>query len=97
MYQHFELVHTAQALPEGREAGLELYIVAVRGSGLQTIVRSFDKSNKGLPTSVSIDSEDEITGGSLVRFLFKGSLVLCSPESCCAWSSPGCLGGNQIY
>ena len=54
-----------------------------------TILRSFDKSNKGLPTSVSIDSEDEITGGSLVRFLFKGSLVICSPGGCCAWSSPG--------
>ena len=62
--------------------------VAVRGSGLQAILRSFDKSNKGLPTPVSINSKAEITGGSFVRFLFKGSLVICSPGSCCAWSSP---------
>ena len=61
--------------------------MAVRGSGLQTILRSFDKSNKGLFTPVSIGSEDEITGVVYVVF-FKGSLVLCSPGGCCAWSSP---------
>ena len=50
------------ALPGGREAGLELYIVAVWGRRPITIVRSFDKSNKGLFTAVSIDSKAEITG-----------------------------------
>ena len=71
--------------------------VAVRGSGLQTILRSFDKSNKDLFTPVSINSKDAITGLSFMWFFFKDSLVICSPGSCCAWSSPGCLGGNQIY
>lgn len=37
---------------------------------------------------MSIGSEDEITGLSFMWFLFKGSLVICSPGSCCAWSSP---------
>ena len=37
---------------------------------------------------MSIDSKDEITGVSFMWFLFKGSLVLCSPGGCCAWSSP---------
>ena len=45
--------------------------MAVRGSGLQTILRSFDKSNKGLPTPVSIGSEDEITGVSFMWFSLK--------------------------
>ena len=45
--------------------------MAVRGSGLQTILRSFDKSNKGLFTPVSIGSEDEITGGLFMWFSLK--------------------------
>src|SRR5699024_10921806 len=57
-----ELVHAAQALPEGLEAGLELYIVAVRGKRPTTILRSFDKSNKGLPTPVSIDTRTKLLG-----------------------------------
>src|SRR5699024_6651663 len=62
--------------------------VAVWGKRPITILRSFDKSNKPLFTPVSIGSKGEITGLSFMWFLFKDSLVPCSPGSCCAWSSP---------
>ena len=45
--------------------------MAVRGSDLDSILRSFDKSNKGLFTPVSIGSEDEITGVSFMWFSLK--------------------------
>ena len=45
--------------------------MAVRGSGLQTILRSFDKSNKDLFTPVSINSKDEITGVCLCGISLK--------------------------
>ena len=46
--------------------------VTVRGgSGLQTILQSFDKSNKGLPTPVSIDSKDKLLGSRLCGFSLK--------------------------
>ena len=45
--------------------------MAVRGKRPITILRSFDKSNKGLFTPVSIGSEDEITGVCLCGFSLK--------------------------
>lgn len=45
--------------------------MAVRGKRPITIVRSFDKSHKGLFTPVSIGSEEESTGVYLCGFSLK--------------------------
>ena len=71
--------------------------VAVRGSGLQTILRSFDKSNKDLFTPVSIGSEDAITGVSFMWFSLKALWFSVVLEAVVLGVVQICFGGNQIY
>ncbi|APT96185.1 hypothetical protein CSTAT_13285 (plasmid) [Corynebacterium stationis] len=71
--------------------------MAVGGSGLQAILRSFDKSNKGLFTPVSIGSEDEITGVSLMWFSLKALWLSVVLEAVVLGVVQICFGGNQIY
>ena len=70
--------------------------MTVRGSGLQTILRSFDKSNKGLFTPVSIGSEDEITGVSFMWFSLKALWFSVVLEAVVLGVVQGLFGGKEI-
>ena len=66
------------------------------GSGLQTILRSFDKSHKGLPTPVSINSKAEITGVRLFGFSLKTLWLSVILEAVVLGVVQGLFGGKEI-
>ena len=70
--------------------------MAVRGSDLGSILRSFDKSNKGLFTPVSIGSEDEITGVSFMWFSLKVLSFSVVLEAVVLGVVQGLFGGKEI-
>ena len=61
-----------------------------------TILRSFDKSNKGLFTPVSIGSEDEITGVSFMWFSLKALWLSVVLEAVVLGVVQGLFGGKEI-
>ena len=70
--------------------------MAVRGKRPITILRSFDKSNKGLPTPVSIGSKDEITGVCLCGLSLKALWFSVVLEAVVLGVVQGLFGGKEI-